>query len=134
MIGNLSLDHLRVLVAIDDTGSFSAAGRQLRRVQSAISHAVQSLGAAQQGHTEVGKHLVARRQGVVQAQADFGVDRAAGLVAGPQDAGFMALHPKVVTGVTAVKPGGPHTGRQRHGAQVHPALGGQAQFLAIAVA
>lgn len=43
MIGNLSLDHLRVLVAIDDTGSFSAAGRQLRRVQSAISHAVQSL-------------------------------------------------------------------------------------------
>ncbi len=35
-----TLDQLRVLVAIADTGSFSAAGRKLNRVQSAISHAV----------------------------------------------------------------------------------------------
>ena len=40
MIGSLTLDQLRVLVAIDDSGSFSAAGRQLRRVQSAISRPV----------------------------------------------------------------------------------------------
>jgi hypothetical protein len=33
VIGSLTLDQLRVLVAIDDSGSFSAAGRQLRRVQ-----------------------------------------------------------------------------------------------------
>lgn len=47
MIGLLTLDQLRVLVAIDDSGSFSAAGRQLRRVQSAISHTVQTLEEAQ---------------------------------------------------------------------------------------
>jgi DNA-binding transcriptional LysR family regulator len=35
-----TLDQLRVLVAIAETGSFSAAGRRLHRVQSAISHAV----------------------------------------------------------------------------------------------
>ncbi|MCC6735727.1 MAG: LysR family transcriptional regulator [Bauldia sp.] len=43
MIGSLTLDQLRVLVAIADSGSFSAAGRQLRRVQSAISQTVQGL-------------------------------------------------------------------------------------------
>lgn len=47
MIGSLTLDQLRVLVAIDETGSFSAAGRKLRRVQSAISHSVQTLEQAQ---------------------------------------------------------------------------------------
>ena len=47
MIGSLTLDQLRVLVAIEDAGSFSAAGRQLRRVQSAISHTVQALEEAQ---------------------------------------------------------------------------------------
>lgn len=47
MIGSLTLDQLRVLVAIDETGSFSAAGRRLRRVQSAISHTVQALEVAQ---------------------------------------------------------------------------------------
>lgn len=47
MIGSLTLDQLRVLVAIDETGSFSAAGRKLRRVQSAISHTVQALEEAQ---------------------------------------------------------------------------------------
>jgi len=35
-----TLDQLRVLVAIVETGSFSAAGRRLHRVQSAVSHAV----------------------------------------------------------------------------------------------
>lgn len=35
-----TLDQLRVLVAIAEAGSFSAAGRRLHRVQSAISHAV----------------------------------------------------------------------------------------------
>ena len=38
-----TLDQLRVLVAIAETGSFSAAGRRLHRVQSAISHAVCSM-------------------------------------------------------------------------------------------
>ena len=43
MIGNLTLDQLRVLVTIADTGSFSAASRELRRAQSAISQAVANL-------------------------------------------------------------------------------------------
>lgn len=43
MLDPLTLDQLRVLVSIAETGSFSAAGRKLHRVQSAISHAVQSL-------------------------------------------------------------------------------------------
>ncbi|HYD14150.1 MAG TPA: LysR family transcriptional regulator [Allosphingosinicella sp.] len=43
MLGTLTLDQLRVLVTIEETGSFSAAGRKLQRAQSAISHAVQTL-------------------------------------------------------------------------------------------
>ena len=37
MIDPLTLDQMRVLVAVAETGSFSAAARRLRRVQSAIS-------------------------------------------------------------------------------------------------
>lgn len=47
MIGSLTLDQLRVLVAIADSGSFSAAGRGLGRAQSAISQAVATLEATQ---------------------------------------------------------------------------------------
>ncbi|MEQ1508434.1 MAG: LysR family transcriptional regulator, partial [Myxococcota bacterium] len=35
-----TLDQLRVLLAVVEAGSFSAAGRRLHRVQSAVSHAV----------------------------------------------------------------------------------------------
>ena len=43
MIGALTLDQLRVLVTVSDEGGFSAAGRALGRVQSAISQAVKTL-------------------------------------------------------------------------------------------
>ena len=43
MIGRLTLDQLRVMVTITDAGSFSAAGRSLGRVQSAISQAMRNL-------------------------------------------------------------------------------------------
>jgi len=43
MIEPLTLDQLRVLVAVAEAGSFSAAGRQLRRVQSAVSQSIQTL-------------------------------------------------------------------------------------------
>ena len=46
MIGTLTLDQLRILVTVAETGSFSAAGRRLNRVQSAISQAIQTLEAA----------------------------------------------------------------------------------------
>ncbi|HTO82190.1 MAG TPA: LysR family transcriptional regulator [Methylomirabilota bacterium] len=46
MLDRLTLDQLRVLVAVADSGSFSAAARRLGRVQSAISQSAQSLEAA----------------------------------------------------------------------------------------
>jgi DNA-binding transcriptional LysR family regulator len=48
MIDPLTLDQMRVLVAVAETGSFSAAARRLGRVQSAISQAVQTLETALQ--------------------------------------------------------------------------------------
>lgn len=46
MLDRLTLDQLRILVTVADTGSFSAAARQLGRVQSAISQSVQGLESA----------------------------------------------------------------------------------------
>ena len=82
MIGSLSLDQLRILVAIADTGSFSAAGRLLGRAQSAISQAVAGLEAVQgvllfdRGThrprlTEVGQLLVEQARMVLASAARF---------------------------------------------------------------
>jgi DNA-binding transcriptional LysR family regulator len=46
MLDRMTLDQLRILVAVAETGSFSAAARRLRRVQSAISQSMQSLESA----------------------------------------------------------------------------------------
>jgi DNA-binding transcriptional LysR family regulator len=43
MIDSLTLDQMRILVAVADSGSFSAAARKLGRVQSAISQSIQTL-------------------------------------------------------------------------------------------
>jgi DNA-binding transcriptional LysR family regulator len=43
MLDRLTLDQLRILVAVTETGSFSAAARRLGRVQSAVSQSVQAL-------------------------------------------------------------------------------------------
>src|SRR5271166_1777490 len=43
MIDSLTLDQMRVLVAVAETGSFSAASRRLGRVQSAISQAIRAM-------------------------------------------------------------------------------------------
>ncbi|NSX55178.1 LysR family transcriptional regulator [Parasulfitobacter algicola] len=43
MIGKLTLDQLRVLVAVADTGSFTAASRAVGRAQSAISQMIAAL-------------------------------------------------------------------------------------------
>ena len=43
MLDRLTLDQLRILTAIAETGSFSAAARRLGRVQSAVSQSVQAL-------------------------------------------------------------------------------------------
>jgi len=41
-IEGLSLDQLRVVIAVVDTGSFSAAAQQIRRAQSAVSYAIKN--------------------------------------------------------------------------------------------
>ncbi len=82
MIGSLTLDQLRILVTIVDAGSFSAAGRQLRRAQSAISQAVATLESLQgvtlfdrSGHrprlTEVGRVLVDQARRVLASAQQF---------------------------------------------------------------
>jgi DNA-binding transcriptional LysR family regulator len=43
MLDTISLDQLRMLVAVFDLGNFSAAARSLGRVQSAVSHAMANL-------------------------------------------------------------------------------------------
>lgn len=82
MIESLTLDQLRVLVTIADTGSFSAAGRQLYRAQSSISQAVGGLEAVQgvllfdrSGHrprlTEIGRVLVEQARKVLNTARKF---------------------------------------------------------------
>lgn len=43
---SLTLDQLRAFIAVAEEGSFSAAGRKLQRVQSAVSHAMANLESA----------------------------------------------------------------------------------------
>lgn len=43
MLDGVTLDQLRVLVAVAETGSFRAAAKRIRRVQSAVSHAIATL-------------------------------------------------------------------------------------------
>jgi len=46
MLEAVTLDQLRMLIAIADAGSFSAAARRLKRAQSAVSHGIGQLEAA----------------------------------------------------------------------------------------
>ncbi len=82
MIGRLTLDQLRVLVAIEETGSFSATGRRLDRAQSVISQTVATLEDAQgvtlfdrAGYrprlTEAGRVLVSQARATLAAAARF---------------------------------------------------------------
>lgn len=82
MIGNLTLDQLRVLVTIAEAGSFSAAGRRLGRAQSAISQMIATLENAQgiamfdrSGFrpvvTEARRVLVAQARAVLSSAARF---------------------------------------------------------------
>jgi DNA-binding transcriptional LysR family regulator len=104
---NLTLDQLRVLVTICDTGSFSAAGRSLGRVQSAISQAVKALEEAQgielfdrRKHkptlTAVGEVLVEQARTVL-ASADRFAAIAAGTRMGLEPALALAIDPLVPT-------------------------------------
>jgi len=107
VIGSLSLDQLRVLAAIVETGSFSAAGRKLGRAQSAISQAIATLEALQgvalfdrSGHrprlTDVGRVLVDHARLVLASAARFEAV-AAGTREGLEAELALAIDPLVPT-------------------------------------
>jgi DNA-binding transcriptional LysR family regulator len=108
MIGNLTLDQLRVLITIADVGSFSAAGRKLHRAQSAISQAVATLEELQgvvlfdrSGHrprlTEIGRVLVEQARRVLATATKFEA-MAASTRAGLEPELALAIDPLVPTG------------------------------------
>ena len=107
VIGSLTLDQLRVIVTISDTGSFSAAGRSLGRVQSAISQAVRTLEETQgvelfdRTHqkptlTPVGQVLVERAR-MILASLDRFEAIAAGTRTGLEPVLTLAIDPLVPT-------------------------------------
>ncbi len=107
MIGNLTLDQLRVLVTIAEKGSFSAAARQLGRAQSAISQAVATLENVQgvtlfdrSGFrpvlTDVGRVLTAQARTVISGAARFEA-LAAGTRQGLEPELAVAIDPLVPT-------------------------------------
>ncbi|CAO4155465.1 HTH-type transcriptional regulator YhaJ [Methylorubrum aminovorans] len=107
MIGSLTLDQLRVLVTIAETGSFSAAGRRLQRAQSAISQTVATLEGTQgvklfdrSGHrprlTEVGRALVGQARLVLSGAGHFEA-MAAGTRDGVEPELAVAIDPMVPT-------------------------------------
>jgi DNA-binding transcriptional LysR family regulator len=107
MIGTFTLDQLRVLVTIADTGSFSAAGRKLGRAQSAISQAVATLEGVQgitlfdrSGFrpvlTDVGRVLVGQARTVMSSAARFEA-LAAGTREGLEPELAVAIDPLVPT-------------------------------------
>ena len=107
MIGSLTLDQLRVLVTIAETGSFSAAGRRLGRVQSAMSQVVATLEGVQgvtlfdrSGFrpvlTDVGRVLVGQARAVLSGAARFEAV-AAGTREGLEPELAVAIDPLVPT-------------------------------------
>lgn len=107
MIGSLTLDQLRILATIAETGSFSAAGRKLGRAQSAISQSVATLEDMQgvilfdrSGFrpvlTDVGRVLVAQARTVLAGAARFEAV-AAGTREGVEPELAVAIDPLVPT-------------------------------------
>jgi DNA-binding transcriptional LysR family regulator len=107
IIGSLTLDQLRVLVTVNDEGGFSAAGRSLGRVQSAISQAVKTLEEIQGVEmfdrsrqrptlTPVGRVLVEQAR-IILANADRFEAIAAGIRQGLEASLTLAIDPLVPT-------------------------------------
>lgn len=109
MLGTLTLDQLRVLVTIEEAGSFSAAGRTLQRAQSAISHTVQNLENQQRVRlfdrsgrspvlTEAGRALAAQARHVLRQAELF--ERTASAIA-------EGLEPELSLSVDSMVPSAP---------------------------
>ena len=107
VLGTLSLDQLRVFVTIAESGSFSRAGRQLGRAQSAISQAIATLEDHQgvelfdrSGHrprlTEAGRVLLEQARLVLLSASRFEAV-AAGMRVGLEPELAIAIDPFVPT-------------------------------------
>lgn len=103
MLDSLTLDQLRIFIAVAETGSFRSAAARLQRVQSAISHSIANLEAElrvslfdRSGHrpelTPEGKTLLADARATVQ-RMDFLKARARGLGDGVELGLAIALDP-----------------------------------------
>src|SRR6201995_2197077 len=80
MIDSLTLDQIRIFLAVADTGSFSKAAKQLNRAQSAVTYGIQKLeaqiglplfdrAAYRPTLTEAGRALLSRARRIA-AEAD----------------------------------------------------------------
>ena len=125
MLDAVTLDQLRVLAAIVDAGSFTAAAKRLRRAQSAVSHAVASLEAQLQlalfdrstrkpTLTPAGAAVLGEARSVL-ARAERLRARARGIAAGVEGALSLA--------VSAVVPLPAVTDMLRGLAEAHPTIG-----------
>lgn len=103
MLETVTLDQLRVLIAIADAGSFTAASRTLGRAQSAISHAVAQVEAnlgvslfdrtgRRPVATEAGRALLADARAVVARMEEMRA-RARGYASGLEAEVSAALAP-----------------------------------------
>lgn len=99
----LTLDQLRVFVAVADTGSFSRAAKALQRAQSVITYAIQKLegqagvtlfdrSAYRPMLTEAGQALLVRARRVTEEAASFR-DQAHSLASGLEPELSIALDP-----------------------------------------
>jgi DNA-binding transcriptional LysR family regulator len=124
LIGNLSLDQLRVLAIIAETGSFSAAARRLGRAQSAISQSVATLEAVQgvalfdrSGHrpqlTEIGRILVGQAKLVLASASRFEA-----VAAGARE----GLEPELALAIDPLAPTGPLIDAVRAVGDKYPSL------------
>ncbi len=124
MIGRLTLDQLRVLAAIADAGSFSAAGRRLGRAQSGISQTIATLEASQgvalfdrSGHrpqlTEIGRVLVDQARLVMA-----GAGRFEALAAGMRE----GLEPELALAIDPLAPAAPLIDALRSLSEIYPNL------------
>ena len=99
----LTLDQIRVFIAVTEAGSFSRAGKALNRAQSAVTHAIQRLEAEagvavfdRSGYrpalTEAGKALLVRAKRIAEEANGFR-DQATSLARGLEPELSIALDP-----------------------------------------
>ena len=75
MFDSLTLDQIRIFLAVADTGSFSKAAKQLNRAQSAVTYGIQKLEAQFGIPLWPGVHCCRGRAGSPRRQMLFAIPR-----------------------------------------------------------